>query len=264
MCFPSSPAGRGRRPLPGLRASRSPATRSGSTWPPTRRASASTPATRRCAWEVWNGEAWVRTIVESDGTGGLNKAGSVVLLVPQAHEPLMLGGTLAHWLRVRLLRPQPGQPTYQASPRIASIALHAIGSTVPAEHASAAARRAARPLHGRPGQAFLVSTTPVAARRDDETSWSSTAGARTCGGGARLLRVRAGRPARRVGLEHRRGPVRPRDPVPRRRRPPARRDPAGRRRDPRHRLPLRRRRARQRRRPHAHRAAHRPAVRRRR
>ncbi|GEK21451.1 putative baseplate assembly protein [Cellulomonas xylanilytica] len=120
------------------------------------------------AWEAWNGEAWVRTLVESDGTGGLNKAGSVVLLVPQKHEPLVLGGTLAHWLRVRLLRPQPGQPTYQASPRIASIALQAIGITVPAEHASAQPAELLGRSTGVTGQSFTVSVTPVAARRDDE------------------------------------------------------------------------------------------------
>ena len=200
--------------------------------------------------------------MESDGTGGLNKAGSVVLLVPQKHEPLVLGGTLAHWLRVRLLRPQPGQPTFQASPRIASIALQAIGITVPGGARQRAAGRAARPLHGR--------HRPVVPRLDDPRRGTSRRRARRgrrppghahVAGGAGLLRVRAGRPARRVGLEHRRGAVRARDPAPRRRGPPARRDPAGRRRDPRHRLPLGRRRARQPGHPHAHRAAHRPAVR---
>ena len=120
------------------------------------------------AWEAWDGEAWVRTIVESDGTGGLNKAGSVVLLVPQRHEPLVLGGTLAHWLRVQLLRPQPGQPTYQASPRIASIALHAVGLTVPAEHARAEPAELLGRSTGAAGQSFRVSATPVAERRDGE------------------------------------------------------------------------------------------------
>jgi len=120
-------------------------------------------------WEAWDGEAWVPTILESDGTGGLNKAGSVVLLVPQRHEPLVLGGTLAHWLRVRLVRPKPGQPTYQASPRITSIALHAVGITVPGEHASAQPGELLGRSTGVTGQTFRVSVTPVASRRDDET-----------------------------------------------------------------------------------------------
>ena len=80
----------------------------------------------------------------------------------------MLGGTLAHWLRVRLLRPQPGQPTYQASPRIASIAPHAIGITVPAEHARASPPSCSAAPTGVTGQSFLVSARPCAARRDDE------------------------------------------------------------------------------------------------
>ncbi len=120
------------------------------------------------AWEAWNGEAWIRTIVESDGTGGLNKPGSVVLLVPERHEPLMLSGTLAHWLRVKLLRPQPGQPTYQASPKIASIALHAIGITVPAEHARAEPAELLGRSTGVAGQVFQVSVAPVAERRGEE------------------------------------------------------------------------------------------------
>lgn len=120
------------------------------------------------AWEAWNGAAWIRTIVESDGTGGLNKPGSVVLLVPQRHEPLMLGGTLAHWLRVKLLRPQPGQPTYQASPRIAGIALHAIGITVPAEHARAEPAEMLGRSTGVAAQVFRVAVSPVAERRGDE------------------------------------------------------------------------------------------------
>ena len=120
------------------------------------------------AWEAWDGEAWVRMTVESDGTGGLNKAGSVVLLVPERHEPLVLGGTLAHWLRVQLQRPSPGQPTYQTSPRIAAIALHAVGITVPAEHAATQPAELLGRSTGVAGQSFRVSAAPVAERRGEE------------------------------------------------------------------------------------------------
>ena len=34
---------------------------------------------------------------------------NVVLLIPNQHEPLMLGGNRAYWLRARLLVPEPGQ-----------------------------------------------------------------------------------------------------------------------------------------------------------
>lgn len=120
------------------------------------------------AWEAWDGEAWVACQVESDSTGGLNKSGSVVLLVPHAHEPLVLAGELAHWLRVRLTRPQPGQPTFQASPRISSAHLVGIGVTVPAEHATGVPAELLGRSTGVPGLVLRASSWPVAARRGDE------------------------------------------------------------------------------------------------
>jgi predicted phage baseplate assembly protein len=119
-------------------------------------------------WEAWDGESWAPARVQSDGTGGLNKAGSVVLLLPQRQEPLVLGGVLAHWLRVRLVRPQPGQPTFQASPRVSSVALEAVGITVPAEHATRVPGEVLGRSTGVPGQTLRVSVAPVAARRDGE------------------------------------------------------------------------------------------------
>lgn len=120
------------------------------------------------AWEAWDGEAWVACQVESDSTGGLNKSGSVVLLVPRRHEPLVLAGELAHWLRVRLTRPQPGQPTFQASPRISSAQLLAVGVTVPAEHATTVPAELLGRSTGAPGLVLRASSWPVAARRDEE------------------------------------------------------------------------------------------------
>ena len=43
------------------------------------------------AWEVWNGEAWIAADVFSDSTGGLNRSGEIVLMVPNEHELLTLG-----------------------------------------------------------------------------------------------------------------------------------------------------------------------------
>ncbi|GAA1621613.1 putative baseplate assembly protein [Georgenia ruanii] len=126
------------------------------------------PANPPLAWEVWGGEAWLPVRVHADTTGGLNRDGDVVLIVPPAHAPLTLAGTPAHWLRVRLLHPAPGQPTYQASPRIRSLSAHALGITVPAEHASGAGRESLGRSAGVPGQTFRVSAVPVAARRDGE------------------------------------------------------------------------------------------------
>ena len=79
------------------------------------------PRTPPIAWEVWNGEGWITAHVYQDTTGGLNRAGQIVLLIPIEHELLAVGNESAYWLRARLLAPMPGQPTYQASPRVRSV-----------------------------------------------------------------------------------------------------------------------------------------------
>ena len=126
------------------------------------------PTNAPLAWEAWDGEAWIACHVESDTTGGLNKSGSVLLLLPQRHEPLLLGGQLAHWVRVRLQRPQPGQPTFAASPRVASASILALGVTVPAEHSTRLPAELLGRSTGQPGQVFTVSGAPVARPRDEE------------------------------------------------------------------------------------------------
>jgi predicted phage baseplate assembly protein len=120
-------------------------------------------------WEVWNGAAWVGAPVYSDTTGGLNRAGDVVLLIGMEHELLTLGGTGAFWIRARLVPPMPGQPTYQASPRIGSLTAAALGGTVPAEHAEYAGREAVGRSDGSPAQSFAVNRSPVLPRTPAET-----------------------------------------------------------------------------------------------
>lgn len=119
-------------------------------------------------WEVWTGDGWAPVQVHSDSTGGLNRDGDVVLLIPPAHEPLTLAGTAAHWLRARLVHPAPGQPMYQASPRIQSLTAHAVGITLPAEHATSVSRESLGRSTGVPGQTFVLGHSPVAARRPGE------------------------------------------------------------------------------------------------
>ncbi len=126
------------------------------------------PASPPVAWEVWTGTAWVPASVQSDSTGGLNKQGSVVLMMPQQHEQLVLDGVSAYWLRLRLLPVMPGQPTYQASPQLSSVAVRVVAVTVPAEHARRVPGEAVGRSVGVPGQVFQVSHSPVAARRPEE------------------------------------------------------------------------------------------------
>ncbi len=119
-------------------------------------------------WEVWSGEGWITATVHDDTTGGLNRAGEIVLLVPVEHGLLTVGNTPGYWLRVRLLPPKPGQPTYQASPRVRSVTAATLGGTVPAEHAEVVGSETIGRSDGTPGQRFTVARTPVLPRRDGE------------------------------------------------------------------------------------------------
>ena len=120
-------------------------------------------------WEVWNGEAWLRADVSGDTTGGLNRAGNVVLLIPVEHELVSVGNTAAYWLRVRLVAPQPGQPTYQMSPRVRAITADTLGGTVRAEHSENVPNEILGRSDGRAAQTFRVARSPVLPRRDGET-----------------------------------------------------------------------------------------------
>src|SRR6478609_9046852 len=121
------------------------------------------------AWEVWNGEAWIATDVFSDSTGGLNRSGEIVLMVPNEHELLTLGSTAAYWIRVRLVAPRPGQPTYQATPTIDDLSVATIGATVQAEHASNSPAEVLGRSDGSPGQEYRIAFPPVIPRRQGET-----------------------------------------------------------------------------------------------
>ena len=119
-------------------------------------------------WEVWNGEAWLTATVHDDTTGGLNREGQIVLLIPIEHQPLTIGNTGAYWLRVRLLEPKAGQPTYTASPRVRRVEAETLGGTVAAEHAENIPRETLGRSDGAPGQSFGASRFPVLPRRDGE------------------------------------------------------------------------------------------------
>jgi predicted phage baseplate assembly protein len=125
-------------------------------------------------WEAWSGEAWVTVPVYSDTTGGLNRDGEVVLLVPLAHEALALDTTKAYWVRVVMTQTAPGEPTYQASPEVSSIVAEALGGTTPAEHSVAYGPEVLGCSSGLPGQSFSLAHAPVLARRGNEALQVST------------------------------------------------------------------------------------------
>ena len=119
-------------------------------------------------WEVWSGEYWVPCHVYTDTTGGINRNGVVVLLVPTAHEPLTLDSKRAWWLRLRYMQAAPGQPTYRGSPEIFRLVASCRGGTAPAEHSALVTGEVVGRSIAKPGQEFKLKNHPVLPRRDGE------------------------------------------------------------------------------------------------
>lgn len=112
-------------------------------------------------WEAWTDEGWMDCEVESDGTGGLNKDGDVLLHLPENHTTSIIARERAGWLRCRLVQALPDQPTYIASPLINRISAFTIGGTVPTVHAEAVHSELIGRSDGAPGQRFALQRRPV-------------------------------------------------------------------------------------------------------
>ena len=119
-------------------------------------------------WEVWTGAWWVPCTVEMDTTGGLNRNGVIVLLVPGEHEPLTMEGTRAWWLRVRYLRATAAQPTYRTSPEVLRLVVSCRGGTVGAEHSQTITNEVLGRGTGAPGLELRLKRQPVLPRRPGE------------------------------------------------------------------------------------------------
>jgi predicted phage baseplate assembly protein len=120
-------------------------------------------------WEAWDGREWRDVRILDDTSAGFNSPGQVTLLMPPRHETLALGTQRAHWLRCRLVRPEPGQPEYRNPPELESLSAVALGGAVAAHHAEPAPAELVGTSNGRPGQVFQVRRIPVLPRRSDET-----------------------------------------------------------------------------------------------
>ena len=119
-------------------------------------------------WEVWTSEGWLACTIQSDTTGGLNRNGSIHLIVPSGHLPLTVGVERAYWLRLRLLAPGLDQAPYRTSPLIRTVQVHAVGGTVGAEHAEPFGEEFIGVASGLPGQSFPIQTSPILPRRAHE------------------------------------------------------------------------------------------------
>ena len=112
-------------------------------------------------WEAWDGYAWSACEVDRDGTGGLNRDGDVVLHVPKSHTVSVIQQQRAGWLRARVLKPEPDQPTYSASPIIKGLTAFTIGGTAEAVNAELVENELLGVSEGVPGQRFPLKHRPV-------------------------------------------------------------------------------------------------------
>lgn len=123
------------------------------------------------AWEFWDAREarWGTLRVESDSTGGLNRDGEVILHVPHTCDFTEVDGKYTCWIRCRVIKPQPRQPSYTTSPRVRSVLPSCIGGTVSSSHSFRVANEVLGRSNGSAGQIFHLQNVPVLPRDKTET-----------------------------------------------------------------------------------------------
>ena len=114
-------------------------------------------------WEAWTGADWTECEVTTDETGGLNRSGRVVVHLPPTHEVRLIDEQRAGWLRVRVIEPLPGQPSYSSSPIVRRLVAGTVGATAECVHAEIHEFEDVGESDGVPGQRFPLARTPVLA-----------------------------------------------------------------------------------------------------
>ena len=112
-------------------------------------------------WEAWDGAGWSPCTLDKDETGGLNRAGDVVLHVPRTHTASLVAGQRAGWLRCRAVEAEQGQPAYSASPKITRLSACTVGGTTTVTHAELVRDEMLGSSEGVPGQRFNLKQRPV-------------------------------------------------------------------------------------------------------
>lgn len=112
-------------------------------------------------WEAWTGGDWTPCDLVSDGTGGLNQPGDVIVIVPRDHAASVIGDERAGWLRCRLVEREPGVPTYSAAPLVRDASAVTLGGVVQALHARTIDDEILGLSEGVPGQSFPLEERPV-------------------------------------------------------------------------------------------------------
>ena len=114
-------------------------------------------------WEAWTGSDWEPCELDRDTTGGINRAGDVVLHVPREHTASVIDQVRGGWMRARVTEPREGQPFYSASPEILSLTCFTIGGTADATNAQLIVGEYLGEAEGVPGGRFNLRNTPVVA-----------------------------------------------------------------------------------------------------
>lgn len=125
-------------------------------------------------WEAWTGAAWAPCDVERDETGGLNRAGDVILHVPPGHTATTIAGSAAGWLRCRVLPATPDRLPYHDSPRVNRIVAGTVGGTATALNADLIEDEILGTSDGTPGQRFRLQHSPVVPATDPHVLEVST------------------------------------------------------------------------------------------
>ena len=112
-------------------------------------------------WEAFDGQSWIECELEKDTTGGLNRAGEVVVHVPPSHVMSLEHQLRAGWLRARVTTPEEDQPFYSNSPLIRKVEAFTIGGTTEAVQAEVIEEELLGLSEGVPGQRFDVARAPV-------------------------------------------------------------------------------------------------------
>jgi predicted phage baseplate assembly protein len=117
-------------------------------------------------WEAFDGDTWVECEVDKDTTGGMNRAGDVVIHVPPSHEMALEHQVRAGWIRARVTVPEEGQPFYSNSPLIKKVEAFTIGGTIDSVQAEIVDEEVLGMSEGVPGQRFEVARTPIVPSND--------------------------------------------------------------------------------------------------
>lgn len=117
-------------------------------------------------WEAWTGERsgeWTPCEVVEDSTGGLNRTGDVVLLLPATHAASVISQIRAGWLRCRVVEADEGYPRYTASPTVHRATASTVGGVTEVVHARTVTDEVIGLSEGVPGQVFTLQHAPVVA-----------------------------------------------------------------------------------------------------